>query len=716
MSVGRHYRAFISYSHADARIAAWLHRSLEGYRVPKRLRGAQGEFGAIPENLAPIFRDREDLASSGNLNASVQEALKQSDALVVVCSPDAARSPWVDQEVLTFKRLGRGARIYCLIVAGEPHAGDARECFPRSLRFELEADGSLGDRPAEPIAADLRSGKDGRGLALLKLTAGLLGTGLDDLRRREAQRKQRRLLAIAVASLAGMMLASGLAITAWIARNEARIAEKDAERRQAQTEDLLGFMLGDLRDRLDKVGRLDLLDSVYDKATGYFTSLDPRDLTDTTLSHQAELLTKIGQVRLQQARYPEALTSFRSAYARSSALAQRHPHDGDRLFDRGQAEYWVGFVYLQSRDLERARDWLTRYRDTCRAVYAIVPKHDVWVHELDPKHDSWVHELAYGDHNLAVLELIRGELDTALQGFERARGTLKLLLAKNPDDANLAFEIADNLSWQGSVEEQAGHLDNAEKLLAGKVDVLRRISARQPMDPNWKEQLSTTELLESELLRIRGQYAQAESLADGAVERMKALVAHDPTNKDWSRDYARTLVQRAAARIGGGKADAAMTDFALAQPLLETEGKVADADWLARRDLLDALALRIQWRIRTRDAGARADMEQSLKLQANDPHRDTADTISRYALAEWLAAVTDAGGVSPPVNDAHLLAARRALAPLAANSHYWRVLDPWLRVAIARDDATEAARVRKLLDTAGYVPLFPWPVASSAKP
>ena len=718
MNVSRRYRAFISYSHSDARIAAWLHRALESYRVPKRLRGSMGEFGPLPERLGTIFRDREELASSGDLGARVQEALSDSDALIVVCSPDAANSRWVNEEVLNFKRRAGNDRIYCLIVSGEPHAGDARECFPPALRFEIEAGGELGQRPAEPIAADIRPGKDGRTLALLKLIAGLLGTDLDKLRQREAQRRHQRMLAVVVASLAGMTLALALAITAWVARNdalrarndalharnEARIAEKDAERRQKQAEDLLGFMLGDLRDKLDKVGRLDLLDSVYDKATGYFASLDPRDLTDTTLSHQAEVLAKIGEVRVNQTRYPEALASFQSAYTRSSALAARHPHDGSRLFDRGQAEYWVGYVYWQSRDLDRAQMWLTRYRDTCRAVYAI-----------DPGKADWQHELAYGDHNLAVLELERGELLEAGNGFKRAYRTLESVLAKTSGDAQLQFEIADNLSWQGNVEEQAGHLDSAEALLAGKVESLRRIAAAQPSDPRWKSEWSSAELMESELLRIRGKHAQAEALADNAVMRMQALTLHDPGNKDWSQGYLRALVMRAAARIGAGKLVEATADLALAQPLIDASAHVAAADRSVRRDILDALALRVLLALRAGDHGAAVRAASALQALYDDKSTpDSSEEIGRYGLSEIIAGMVAAN--AGPSSDAnrHYAAARRVLASAARNSSYWRILDPWARVSLLAGDATEAARIERQLAGYGYVPLIPWPDGSHA--
>ena len=342
VSDARRYRAFISYSHADARVAVRLHRSLENYRVPSRLRGVSGEFGPVPERLSPIFCDREELASSADLGKRVRAALGDSDALIVVCSPQAASSRWVNEEVLAFKRLGGARRICCLIVDGEPNCGDARECFPPALRFEIESDGRLGLRPAEPIAADLRPGKDGPSRARLNLIAGLLGIGFDTLRQREAQRRHRRMIAIAVAALAGMALALVLAASAWIERNIAQrqqavaeAATRDAERRQAQAEGLLGLLLDDLRPKLQKVGRLDLLDTVDDKAASYFSGLDPRDLNDNTLARQAQTLTDIGQVRLSQGKFREALESFQYAYARSNALVDRHPGDGARLFDRG---------------------------------------------------------------------------------------------------------------------------------------------------------------------------------------------------------------------------------------------------------------------------------------------------------------------------------------------------------------------------------------------
>lgn len=167
------YRAFLSYSHRDERWAAWLHKSLESYRPPKQLVGTQTPGGEVPRRLNPVFRDREELASATDLGEVISAALRESACQIVICSPNAARSKWVNEEILAFKRLGREDRIFCLIVAGEPNASDIpgradEECFPPALRFRLAADGTLGDSRTEPIAADARPGKDGRSNAKLK--------------------------------------------------------------------------------------------------------------------------------------------------------------------------------------------------------------------------------------------------------------------------------------------------------------------------------------------------------------------------------------------------------------------------------------------------------------------------------------------------------------------------------------------------------------------
>ena len=151
----------------------------------------QAASARCPSDCRPWFRDREELPASGDLGMELRAALAASRFQIVICSPQAARSKWVNEEILAFKKDHGEHRTLALIASGEPYAGDETECFPAALRHQLGPDGELSDIPAEPIAADIRPGKDGRRLALLKLLAGLSSLPLDALARRDQVRRHR---------------------------------------------------------------------------------------------------------------------------------------------------------------------------------------------------------------------------------------------------------------------------------------------------------------------------------------------------------------------------------------------------------------------------------------------------------------------------------------------------------------------------------------------
>lgn len=192
------YWAFISYSHQDESWAKWLHESLETYAVPRSIVGRQTQkHGKLPKRVFPVFRDRDELPGAADLGGKIKNALSQSRNLIVICSPRSSASKWVNEEVKTYKAMGRDDRVLCLIIDGEPNATDnptagLQECFPEAVRFRVDPSGQILSERAEPIAADVRKGKDGRQNAKLKLLSGVLDVGYDELRQREKLRKQRR--------------------------------------------------------------------------------------------------------------------------------------------------------------------------------------------------------------------------------------------------------------------------------------------------------------------------------------------------------------------------------------------------------------------------------------------------------------------------------------------------------------------------------------------
>lgn len=211
------YRAFISYSHSDADWGSWLHKKLENFRFPAGLVGKQTDKGMVPTRLRPIFRDRSDLVAAGDLSHEVEQALSKSENLIVICSPRSAQSKWVDQEIRFFRQKHPNGTILAAIVEGEPFASRSagrgkteataqeQEYFPPALLFQIDETGARMDRPAEPLAADLRGHADGKRLGLLKLLAGPTGLVLDDLVQRDLRRARRRVIWITLAASTAML-------------------------------------------------------------------------------------------------------------------------------------------------------------------------------------------------------------------------------------------------------------------------------------------------------------------------------------------------------------------------------------------------------------------------------------------------------------------------------------------------------------------------------
>ena len=636
------YMAFLSYSHRDSAIADWLHDELEEFHVPPRLVGKLTEHGPVPKRLAPIFRDRKELAAASDLGEEIEEAIAGSRFLIVLCSPAAAKSRWIEEEIATFKRLHGEDRILAAIVDGEPSASDDpetadKECFPAALRFHFDRRGRPTTERAEPIAADLRDEADGRQMGLLKIAAGMMGVGLDDLAQREAQRWRRRLYAIAGASIAGMLFTSGLAYTAIDARDEARDQRREAE-------SLIGFMLGDLRQKLEPVGRLDVLDAVGARALAYYESQDKTVLSDEALAQRSKALILMGEIAKDRGDMDGALRRYREALAGTAEALRRHPDDPHRMYDHAQSVFWVGETARFRGQIDEAAAQFREYRRLADRMIA-----------ADANNPTWQLEGVYASTNLGIIQSEQGHYAEAAATFQTGVVAMERLTAAEPNNPEYVQQMSESLAYHASALESAGKLDEAieqrERQLAllaprlaqgrpdaqlrqkamianmhlsimrfaqgrtkdaldhaaAAVDIGHKLVALEPASAEWQNRSARTELNRAELLLRAGRTAEAKGAVEQGCGKANSLVARDPTVIDW-RDAAQACL-RLRAELAIGTAEALI----LARRHLEA----ARADIGQRaKDRFDlALAHKlvgdILWRSGDRD-GARAEWRAAL--------------------------------------------------------------------------------------------------------
>lgn len=605
------YRAFISYSHQDKSWAGWLHKTLEAYVVPKRLVGQITAAGVTPRRLSPIFRDRDELASATDLGNKVNQALTQSECLVVICSPRAATSRWVDQEVRAFKRLGRSERVFCLIVDGEPGASElpgreTEECFAPALRHPLGTDGALGAARTEPIAADVRPGKDGKTNAKLKLIAGMLDIGLDALKRREMQRRTRRVAVVAVVALSVMTVTTVLAIAAVIARNAAVAASHAAERRQKQAEDLVDFMLGDLNEKLAQASRLDIMESVDDQAMNYFQSMPTADVTDETLAQRVKALERIGSVRLDQGHLPAAMASYQAALKLAAPFAAAAPADVTRQLACAEVWAFIGMTHWRQGELDPAQQSFAAAQALLQRAHGLAPDEPRLQFQLatidnnighvleargqldealiqygnmlplmqqlvatQPGNTEWMSSLGSAYNNLGRLALMRGELAAAVAHYA-ADDTIEAALAtRDPKDVSQRDNMLTVRAILGRTQALTGDLKTGMVSLQQAVDIATQLSAVDPSNTDFREHAALYAIQLSRLRRLSGDLPTATALTARALTTFAALTAQDPANTAWQREFAEARLEQAAQSRAAGRIDAARTQSGAALRALE---------------------------------------------------------------------------------------------------------------------------------------------------
>ncbi|WP_222272985.1 TIR domain-containing protein [Modestobacter marinus] len=112
------YRAFISYSHAaDGRLAPALQRALHRLAKP---------WYRLP--AFRVFRDDTSLAATPALWSSIESALHASAFFILLASPRASASPWVNRELSWWIQNKPRNRLFIALTDGElnwdNHIGD----------------------------------------------------------------------------------------------------------------------------------------------------------------------------------------------------------------------------------------------------------------------------------------------------------------------------------------------------------------------------------------------------------------------------------------------------------------------------------------------------------------------------------------------------------------------------------------------------------------
>ena len=347
---------------------------------------------------------------------------------------------------------------------------------------------------------------------------------------RDKPQRARRLrfqLLAAVAAVA--VLAVGLAVVSWLAL-DARRARDEAERRRKQAEGLIGFMLDDLRPKLEGVGRLDLLDDVGDRALAYFAEVPEKLLTDQELEKRVAAVRQLAELRMNQGKPDAALEAARQGLQLATALAARDPQRAAWQAQLAESRAQVAAVLLdQQVSLAEARSLLEGSRDSYAALVA-----------RDAKNEEWQQALASHQQNVSAVCEAMGDLPAAIAAQQASIALWRQLLARDPSNWKRQDELANVLAWHSTSLEKSGELAAAVRARQENMALLERLAARDPKNVLTQNDLAVAKSYLASLLIARGDLAGAEARQRESLGIGLALMAMDATNSTWKQNVAIT--------------------------------------------------------------------------------------------------------------------------------------------------------------------------------
>ena len=458
-----------------------------------------------------------------------------------------------------------------------------------------------------------------------------------------------------------------------------------AEARRAQAEDLINFMVGDLRVKLDAVQRLDILDDVAEKALKYVGSSDKETASAQELIAQVQALNQLGEVRVGQGNLAGAMALFEQSLDRAAAAVRRHPKNDEAKYQLALSRFWIANGYRQQdqpeRGLEHAREYLALTSD-------LAARH--------PSNDKYVLESGYAHSQVGMLLEDKRDLKGAIAEFRTTLAIKEAYAARHPADDVAKEDVARTTNKLAFAVQKDGDLQSARRFFESEVAVREALVARNPKQIRWKQDLAVSHSFLAAALEHLGEPEAARRHRIADVSLNEQLVAYDPANTTWRRNLARGRSSLGALLGVSGELDAAERTLRAAE---ETAAIVAKAD--AKRPSLrgDLAFTKAQYArvllARGNVHAARAKIDEAIAACGSEP----ANRRSLGFAYLYQGYVRERQGMTAAARESWIKAAD-LLKPQDANTSNVRELESWARALLAldrREEATTAvARLRAL--------------------
>jgi tetratricopeptide (TPR) repeat protein len=430
---------------------------------------------------------------------------------------------------------------------------------------------------------------------------------------------KRHRIAIAVAGAAMVVLVVVAVVSVRRILAERRATDRQSElARQARgdAEDLMSFMLTDLRDKLQPLGKVKLLDEVATKAVAYYAKRSDT-LSDADEMKRAEARRNLGDVLRAQGDAARALTEYRASQATAEALATKDPSDNERQHALALSLYRVGLVLASQGDGDAALVAFRRQQELAKALVAKAPANTTWIRSvalgqaniariltsrgetanalavlreslalreklvgIDATNTEWQRDLVAAHVSIGERLQLQGDLVGALAAFQKSLTIAVPLAAKDPQNAAWQGDLAVSHQKIGEALVSQGDTNAALEAFRACLAIYLALAAKDPDDAFAQSDVSGVQAQIGEVLLSTGDAARATEAFRAVLAISEALAAKDPSNADrqWIVAFSHEKVGDGLRALGDGKGALASykASLALAEVVAKNDPSHAD--------------------------------------------------------------------------------------------------------------------------------------------
>jgi len=492
--------------------------------------------------------------------------------------------------------------------------------------------------------------------------------------------------------LAIMVVMAGLALLAGALGLTARSAQTQAEAHRTEAEGLMGYMLGEFAEKLRPLGKLDLLDSVSNRALKYLSDPTRATDSDTALAQRAKSLQLISEVRIARSDPAGASTALMAGRDILRQQLKGRPADIALLKSAGENAFWLGQIYFDQREWIKSQQYFDEYLAYANRQAAVSPD-DV---------SGWI-EQSYAHNSLGTLAFQRSDVKRAASEFALSVALKTRAYEKTPKDKQLAADLADSLSWQASTQAQLGQLTQAESLCDRALVLLQSLHATYPDDALWVTYLSSVWSRQSELKQARGDLAGSSHDAQQAFMLLQKTVEKDPSNRTWQRKM--YIAELRVVETDKGQQLAQSLNHLEKLQQIFAELSRQEPKTLNRQVTVAVVQQRKAAILMQQNKPAAAAeflqpaMEKLTQLAAAAP----TDITIREAMIDARLLSADLGAMQQDSNAiAHCESVRTVLRPLVNGSADFKLLAPWVKAHACLNQSEQVSQAKKQLDAMPY--------------